>query len=165
MARWLLRIGVVLAVAAVLIGQAPLPSRAVTSPVAYPVLPSNVQYYRTDFPVSLKYSSGWYGTFRNAPQNGLNVLLFDDNKGIAVFSLPNGVSPSGPQGGTVLTSLTQKAADTLVQSYSLDTTFKPIDADIIAVMGTEDFYTGAWAGQKLEQKSSVPMTAMMSASM
>ena len=152
MARWLLRIGVVLAVAAVLIGQAPLPSRAVTSPVAYPVLPSNVQYYRTDFPVSLKYSSGWYGTFRNAPQNGLNVLLFDDNKGIAVFSLPNGVSPSGPQGGTVLTPLTQKAADTLIKSYSLDTTFKPIDSDIVEVMGTEDFYTGAWAGQKLEQK-------------
>jgi len=76
---------------------------------------ADVQYYETWFPVSIKYSDGWYGTFTHAPQTGLNILLFDDNNGRCIFTLPAASKPSGEQGGTKLNVITAEQAATILE--------------------------------------------------
>lgn len=116
---------------------------------------ADVQYFQTTFPAGLRYSQGWYGTFTNAP-SGATILLFDDDyteyTGLCIFTLPVGKAPSGAQGGTVLKEIDEKTANTILSSYSYEEAFKPFDAEIKAVMPHDAYFTGAWAGEKLQQK-------------
>lgn len=134
-----------------------LPTRAEGgTALAYPTLDSKVQYFETTFPSGLRYSPRWYGTFTYAPAVE-TVLLFDDSVnggewGRAIFSMPVGWAPSGAQGGTSLRTLTLSEADAIIKSYSLDAAFKPFDAEIEAIMKSDHFFNGVWAGDKLAQK-------------
>ncbi|GEM_PF-4524027 len=112
---------------------------------------ADVQYYETWFPVSIKYSDGWYGTFTHAPQTGLNILLFDDNNGRCIFTLPAASKPSGEQGGTKLNVITAEQAATILKSYPA-TASTPYPTEILSVLQFEDRYTGFWMGDKLKQK-------------
>jgi hypothetical protein len=111
------------------------------------------RYYRTDFPVSLTYSPLWYGTLEHAPQKGLNILLYDDNKGICLFSLPSDDHPGREQGGTKLQEITEEEVQKIIGAYS-ETEKQPYDANVLSVLTHEDKYTGVWCGDKLAQKFS-----------
>jgi len=118
--------------------------------IGYPVLNDGVQYFETTFPVGLRYSEGWYGTFGYAPP--AEVLLFDDDLGICIFSMPIGQAPSEPQGGTKLKSLTKINAQKLIESYSLETAFNPPTDLNKKAMKYDDYFSGVWAGDKLKEK-------------
>jgi hypothetical protein len=111
----------------------------------------SLQYYQTNFPIGLHYSKGWYGTFSYAPK-AEEVLLFDDDKGICVFTMLNGIVPKGEQGGTILKLITRKDVDTIINSYNAKELIKPYDSEITDIMEQDDYYLGAWAGEKLQQK-------------
>ena len=121
----------------------------------YPVLKDGVQYYQTTFPAGLRYSPGWYGTFTNAPRAD-KIWLFDDDYskdwGICVFSMPIGKVPKGEQGGTSLAAITKIQADSIIKSYPLRAVVEPFDPEISAVMQSDAYFTGAWAGDKLTTK-------------
>jgi hypothetical protein len=124
--------------------------------LAYPVLPEKgVQYYDTIFPTGLRYSDGWYGTFTYAPKAS-QILLFDDNKGICIFSLPEGIEPRGEQGGTKLEAISKDEADKIIQSYPLKELVEPYDIEITDIMQNDDYFLGAQAGEKLTQKFNSP---------
>ena len=131
--------------------------------LAYPVLPdidksgADLQYYRSDFPPGLRYSKGWYGTFEFAPVAS-EILLFDDVNGVCVFSMDTKQEPRGEQGGTSFKPLTKEDADSLIKSYDLQKSFEPVDAEITAVMDSEDYFNGVWAGAKLEQRWTANIT-------
>lgn len=133
-----------------------IPQQSTKAALSYPILPDGLNYYKTTFPTGLIYSQGWYGTFTNAPK--ATVLLFDDDYssdfGIAVFAVPPAPSkqPSGEQGGTTLTAITKQQASDIIQSYNLTASVKPFDAEIEAVMPMQAYFTGIWAGDKLQQK-------------
>ncbi len=126
-----------------------------TVELSYPTLKTGVQYYQTTFPSGLKYSPGWYGTFTHAPPAS-EILLFDDDWttewGRCIFSMPLGIVPTGVQGGTSLKAITKTEADSIIKSYPLKVAFEPFDAEIEAVMQADHFFTGVWAGEKLNQK-------------
>ncbi len=137
----------------------PIPTQAADSTLAYPVLSNEVQYYQTTFPAGLKYSPGWYGTFTYAPPAS-KIILFDDDSGICIFSMSEGITPTGAQGGTVLKTITLKEANAIITSYPLRKLVKPFDAEIIAVMKPDHFFAGTWAGEKLKQKWSCNLQAI-----
>jgi hypothetical protein len=120
----------------------------------YTELKDDVQYFQTDFPVGLRYSEGWYGTFEQAPK--AEILLFDDDKGICLFSMAKGISPRGEQGGTKLQSLDIKEAQKLIESYSLKESVEPYEKEITDILVSDDYYQGVWSGDKLKQKWNHP---------
>jgi len=123
--------------------------------VNYPVLKDGVDYYQTTFPKGLRYSENWYGTFSQAPE-GAEIIMFDDDNGICVFSLPAGKSPKGEQGGTTLKAITQKEADAIIKSYPVKELVEPYDKEITDIMEPDHYFVGVQAGEKLKQKFNPP---------
>jgi hypothetical protein len=117
----------------------------------YPTLRADVQYFETSFPPGLRYSESWYGTFEYAPEAS-EILLFDDEKGICIFSLPVGTLPKGAQGGTSVKAISKKEADAVLRSYSLDEAYKSWDDEIKEVIQLDDHFVGVSAGQKLKDR-------------
>jgi len=117
----------------------------------YPTLPTGVAYYQINFAPGTKYSQGWYGTCINATP--ATVWLYDDDNGICLISCPIGPSamPSGMQDGHTITPINITNAQALINSYNISD-FTAIDSTTLASMNLQDFYTGAWGGDKLGQK-------------
>jgi hypothetical protein len=123
----------------------------------YPELKTTgVQYYVTNFPPGLRYSKGWYGTFEQCfePQE---VLLFDDDRGVCVFSLKPGQVLGKPQGGTEVKAVSLKEAESLIQSYTLEDSVKPIDVEIKQILPADAYFMGVWSGEKLKEKFDTPV--------
>jgi hypothetical protein len=118
---------------------------------SYPTLKDGVQYFKSTFTPGLRYSEGWYGTFGYAPD--AEVLLFDDDLGICIFSMPIGKKPLEGQDGTKLTTLSKAKADAEIKKYSIDN-FKPLDIQVKETLNSDDYFTGVWAGEKLKEKFS-----------
>lgn len=110
-----------------------------------------VQYFQTSFPPGLRYSQGWYGTFEYAPP-AHEILLFDDDRGICIFSMEGKAVPSKPQGGTSVKALDEKGAQAVLSSYSYEEAYEPYDAEIKQVIEIDHYYHGVSAGQKLADR-------------
>lgn len=118
----------------------------------YPVLTTtDVQYYITNFPPGLRYSETWYGTFEKCFEPK-EILLFDDENGICVFSLKPGQVLGKPQGGTTVRKASVTEARDLIKSYTLEDSVKSIDPEIKEILPSDAYFMGVWSGEKLKEK-------------